>query len=214
MNTPSHSILVLASQLYGGMVGGTLQRLRPLICPFEALLDAVPEDSSVLDVGCGSGLFLGLLAASGKLRTGVGFDSSRAAIGRANDMRERLAKPDVLEFRLQDAAVAWPDGVFDVVSIIDVMHHVPAKYQRSLIQSAASRLRPGGVLLYKDMVRRPLWRACMNRLHDLVFARKWIHYASIEDVRDWMVEAGFTRAQVQKLAMYWYGHEMVVATRK
>jgi 2-polyprenyl-3-methyl-5-hydroxy-6-metoxy-1,4-benzoquinol methylase len=213
VNTCSHSILALANQLYGDVVGGTLQRLRPLICPFEALLDAVPEDSSVLDVGCGSGLFLGLLAASGKLRTGVGFDSSRAAIGRANDMRERLARPDALEFQLRDAAVGWPDGVFDIVSMIDVMHHVPAKYQRSLIQSAASRIRPGGVLLYKDMVRRPLWRAWMNRLHDLVLARQWIHYASIEDVQDWMVEAGFMRARMQKFAMYWYGHEMVVATR-
>ncbi len=128
-------------------------------------------------------------------------------------MRERLAKPDVLEFQLRDAAVGWPEGVFDVVLMIDVLHHVPAKHQRSLIQSAALRLRPGGVLLYKDMVRRPLWRAWMNRLHDLVLARQWIHYASIEDVQDWMVEAGFMRAQVQKFATYWYGHEMVFATR-
>ncbi len=43
-----------------------LQRYRPCICPFESLVPDIQEGSSVLDVGCGCGLFLGLLAALGR----------------------------------------------------------------------------------------------------------------------------------------------------
>lgn len=54
-----------------------LQHYRPFICPFEDLLSIVPPGSSVLDVGCGGGLWLALLRETGRLSRGVGFDSSK-----------------------------------------------------------------------------------------------------------------------------------------
>ncbi|MBX9737461.1 MAG: hypothetical protein K2X32_11100, partial [Phycisphaerales bacterium] len=42
-----------------------LQRFRPYICPFEELIRHVPAGASVLDVGCGGGLWLHLLSATG-----------------------------------------------------------------------------------------------------------------------------------------------------
>ena len=88
-------------------------------------------------------------------------------------MRTRLKKPDCIAFERRDAQQDWPSGPFDIVSVIDVMHHVPTIAQRTVIERAASRLKPGGLLVYKDMVERPRWRAWKNRLHDLVLARQW-----------------------------------------
>jgi 2-polyprenyl-3-methyl-5-hydroxy-6-metoxy-1,4-benzoquinol methylase len=203
----------MAASLFDGIPGSLFQRWRPAICPFDALIEQVPRDSTVLDVGCGSGLFLGLLAGTGRLRSAMGFDSSAAAIGKAQQMQRRLPEPGRLSFECRSAAAEWPAGSFDVVSIIDVMHHVPPQHQASVIRIAASRIKPGGVLLYKDMVRRPFWRAAMNRLHDLVLARQWIHYAPIEDVRRWVREAGLVITLEQQHDMLWYGHEMLVARR-
>ena len=48
--------------------------------------------------------------------------------------------------------------------------------------AACDRVRLGGLLIYKDTASAPAWAAWVNRLHDLVLARQWIHYAPIADV--------------------------------
>lgn len=187
------------------------QPLRPYICPFEALLPLVPHNASVLDVGCGAGLFLGLLAAEGRIRCGIGFDSAGAAIATARRMGARLRREGAaaaLEFLHRDAAERWPDGEFDVVSMIDVMHHVPPHAQRAVFESAAARVRRAGILLYKDMAGAPAWRAWANRLHDLVLARQWIHYLPIGEVERWARELELTPIHAGSFNRYWYAHEL------
>lgn len=202
-----------ARKLYEGIPGSHFQKWRPAICPFEALVTLVPRESEVLDVGCGSGLFLGLLAQCGRIRRGTGFDSNADAIARAECMRARLQQPDSIVFEYRDAQEVWPTGPFDVVSVIDVMHHVPPAAQRSIIERAASRLKPGGLLIYKDMVEHPKWRAWMNRLHDLVLVREWINYAPLQSVCDWAQAAGLQEIHRAHFNLLWYGHELVVFRR-
>src|SRR6266576_3469231 len=75
------------------------------------------------------------------------------------------------------------------VSMIDVMHHVPPSFQKEFLLTACRHVRPSGLLIYKDMCRRPRWRAAANRLHDLVLARQWINYLPISQVELWAGEA-------------------------
>lgn len=187
-----------------------INALRLLICPFQELISIVPRGSSVLDAGCGSGLFLGLLHSTGRLRIGVGFDFSRNAIAIAKSLGLSQVR-----FELLDATTAWPHepATFDVVSLIDVMHHVPPSSQHDVFRTAASRVSPGGILLYKDMCRTPSWRAWANRLHDLVMARQWIHYAPVSLVEQWAVSAGFVLERSADINMLWYGHELRVFRR-
>jgi 2-polyprenyl-3-methyl-5-hydroxy-6-metoxy-1,4-benzoquinol methylase len=215
---PAARLSRIAETLYvdGSPLLRLLQRYRPYICPFEELLPAVPPGSRMLDIGCGGGLFLALLAAEGRIRHGVGFDRSVQAIAVARRMSRRAAESvpgTVLEFREGDANERTADGPYDVVSLIDVMHHVPPSAQRAVLENAASQVRPSGLLIYKDMVMKPQWQAWANRLHDLVLARQWIHYAPIACIEEWCREFGLSLVAEGRHDRYCYGHELRVFRR-
>jgi SAM-dependent methyltransferase len=199
----------VAGSLFGGIGGlaSRFQTLRPYICPFEEILPLVPQRARVLDVGCGAGLFLGLLAHEGRIGEGVGFDSGKGAIELANTMRNRLPDPGRVRFLHLDARADWPDGQFDVVSMIDVMHHVPVAAQEEVLSRVIRRLGAGGLFLYKDMAHRPRWRAFCNSMHDLVMAREWVHYLPVDKVDAHMERNGMARVRDGQANRYWYGHE-------
>ncbi len=186
------------------------QRGRPRICPYELLIEQVPAGSSVLDVGCGSGLFLGLLDVAGKLSRGLGLDASAGAIAAAQAMAQR--RPH-LEFRRLDVTGAWPAGEYDIVSMVDLMHHLPLDSRAAVFAQAAAHLAPGGRLIYKDMVARPRWRALANRLHDLAVSRQWIREVPVADVERWAIGAGLRLAHARRIDRLCYGHDLRVFTR-
>lgn len=220
LGTPSfdnRELVATAKRLFlrGSLVRRKFQHWRPRICPFESILPYVPAGSSLLDIGCGCGLFLGLLASAGKITRGVGFDVDRSVIETARKMAIRAAElhPGTsLTFYL-GADLTWPPGEFDAVSLIDVMHHLPPARQKPFFAKVCQRVRVGGVLIYKDMCRRPRWRAWANRLHDLLLARQHIHYVPIESVEAWAGECGMQLVDAQRINRLWYGHELRVLRR-
>jgi 2-polyprenyl-3-methyl-5-hydroxy-6-metoxy-1,4-benzoquinol methylase len=206
-------IALLARKLFpDSSFGSILQRLRPYICPFHELVRQVPAGSRVLDIGCGSGLFLGLLSSGGRIQSGLGFDASRSAISLAARMAERLPGT-AISFRQIDVSEAWPDGTFDVVSLIDVMHHIPSTEREHALRLISDRVRPGGIFLYKDMVDQPIWRALANQAHDLVIARQLIKYEPVERVEDLCKTLGLEMIVQMNFNMLWYGHELRVFRR-
>ena len=189
-------------------LSGFIQRLRPRICPFEVLLPLVPQGSRVLDIGCGSGLMAGLLVQTEQASFVHGFDASRKAIDVAQRMRERLPEEcrERLFFEYRSVMDGLPDESFDVVTMIDVLHHIPPKAQEGAVRNALSRVKSGGLFLYKDMAQKPLFCAAMNRLHDLASAKEWIHYCPIGDVERFCSEqTSLETSGAQRL--YWYQHE-------
>ena len=206
----------MAKELYpsGPRLFRALQRYRPYICPFEELIREVPSGSTVLDIGCGGGLFLGLIDAVGRKPRGTGFDVSAPAIRLAQGMAARLDGPERhLQFQRLDPDEQWPAGEFDVVAMIDVIHHVPPSAQQEVIRRACRRVKPGGTFLYKDMVEQPRWRAIANRIHDLVLARRWIHYAPVADIEAWAADEGMKLERSAAFNRLWYGHELRVFRR-
>jgi 2-polyprenyl-3-methyl-5-hydroxy-6-metoxy-1,4-benzoquinol methylase len=205
----------LAKMIYANTSGGIgfKQSLRPYICPFHALIRIIPRGATVLDVGCGAGLFIALLAHLGRVRSAVGFDSNERAIEAAREVAHRFPTPAGFCFECRNAKDSWPAGRFNAVCLIDVLHHVSPSEQQAVIVAAANRVSEGGVLLYKDMVQRPYWRAVANRLHDGILAREWIHYANLADVISWANDAGLVLEARDATNMLWYGHEWCLFRR-
>lgn len=199
-----------AGELYAdaGAVVRLKMQARAAICPFGPLIEAVPAGARVLDVGCGAGLFLACLAGAQRIAAGFGFDASRSAVASAQAMLGRLPPEPAVEIVHRTIEAPWPDERYDVVSMIDVLHHVDPAHQREAVLSAAARVRPGGLMLYKDMALEPAWMAAANRLHDLLAARQWIRYARFSDVASWLAGAGFAQERFLAYRRYCYAHEM------
>lgn len=191
-----------------------LQSLRPYICPFGDVIALVPEKSRVLDVGCGSGLFLLMLASFGRLARGVGFDVSADAIAAAQAAATRLDRPDLVEFSVRSVAQGIPKGDWSVVSVIDVIHHIPPAFQAGFIADLCAATPPGARLVIKDMVVTPRWRALANRMHDLLMARQWVHHAGPEQVEAWVADPAFVCVHRSRANLLWYGHWTLVFERR
>ena len=192
-------------------------RHREAICPFDPIVDCIPAGSSVLDIGCGAGLLLVRLALEQRIARGCGLDIRPRPIAIAREASRRLhdAHPQASPLRFEQAGSpeAAGDEPFDVVTLIDVMHHVPPAGQEAFFRAAAARVAPGGRLVYKDMARRPVWQALANRLHDLVLARQWIHYRPIADVRLWAQRAGLAIRRDVSYSRLAYAHELLLLER-
>ena len=205
----------IARHLYqdGPYLLRNLQHWRPYICPYENLIQQVPPESRVLDIGCGAGLFLGILAASHRISGGVGFDASSKSISLAHTMTNSLPTLHGVEFFHLNAKDKWPQGEFNLVSLIDVMHHVSPHEQQNVFMQAAGQLSPGDKFLYKDIANRPQWKATANRLHDLLVVQEVIHYVACDQILEWAEESQLVLKVHQEIDMLWYRHELLVFER-
>jgi 2-polyprenyl-3-methyl-5-hydroxy-6-metoxy-1,4-benzoquinol methylase len=205
-------LAALSRRLYrdGPLILRKMQHVRPFICPFDLLLPHLPKTGRVLDIGCGSGLLLGLAAALGGKFAGIGFDMSTRAIRLAQHMGRSYPQ---LQFMQLPVDADWPSGAFDAVCLVDVIHHVPQRLQREFMLSAAAKVAPGGLFIYKDMAKGPSFGAAANWVHDLLISRQVIHYVPVQLAEKWVNEAGLETIARQETRRMWYPHEIRIFKR-
>ncbi|MEM1109457.1 MAG: class I SAM-dependent methyltransferase [Planctomycetota bacterium] len=184
-------------------------KYRPLIAPIDQVVSRLAECRSVLDIGCGQGTLLLTLNAFGSAEEMRGIDSSASAIQTAARVASK-AEASGCTFECLDAADDWCFDPVEGVGMVDLMHHLPPEVRGDLIRKAAAQLRPGGVLVYKDMCRRPVWRMLLNRMHDLAMARQWIDEEPVANVIAWATEVGLELIEQRRINMFWYGHDLLV----
>ena len=187
------------------------QRLRLVAAPMDAVLSHYPEADRALDIGCGGGLVLTFVAAMNKIKHGIGTDIDVGAIAAARIVAETHNLP--IDFRVTQVGEALPDGTFDVVSMVDVLHHIDPAEQHAVFLEAAGRVAPGGRFFLKDIGTRPRWRAAMNTLHDLIFAQEWVHYVPDDQIARWAKEANLDIELSTSYRTLWYGHRLWVFRR-
>lgn len=139
-------------------------------CPFPAVERVVPLHGDVLEIGCGHGLLSLYLAACSPHRRVLGVDIDVDKIALASRAADALrARDDVrvqVECRVADGAV--PDGPWDAIVIADVLYLLPVELRHRLLDEAADRLAPGGVLVVKETDRHPRWKGSLTIAQELV----------------------------------------------
>lgn len=104
------------------------------------LLDGF-EFGSLLDVGCGDGRFLREAAARYDGRRLLGIDISAKAVALARGLNPGL------EFSVRDILEDPESGMFDVVTLLEVIEHIPPRSLEAFVRAAAAAARPGGWMI-------------------------------------------------------------------
>ena len=153
----------------------------------RAYVDDFRDAAPVLDVGCGRGEFLSLLAEAGVEARGVDLDPDMVAFCRGQGLD--VEEGDALAY-LEDLDEGSLGGIFAAQF---VEHLEPGPLTR-FIALAASRLRPAGVMVLETINPLSLF-ALRNYFADLTHAQPLI-----PDTLSLLVkEAGFDRAEVRFL---------------
>jgi SAM-dependent methyltransferase len=125
-----------------------------------ALLGERLSGGAVLDAGCGTGGFLAWAMGAGGFERGSGIDVSPDAIELA---RRRVPGADLHVAPV--AELPFADGSFDLVTLNDVLQHVPEADVARSLSEIRRVLRPGGALLVRtggarrERRERADWRA-------------------------------------------------------
>jgi SAM-dependent methyltransferase len=104
------------------------------------------EESRVLDVGCGTGRWLRRYLQRNLVPVGVDATQGMLQLTAARGVECQL---------VVGCAQSLPlgDGVFDLVSAVTVIQHIPPEDQGDALKEMARVLRPGGHLLLLELIR-------------------------------------------------------------
>jgi 2-polyprenyl-6-hydroxyphenyl methylase/3-demethylubiquinone-9 3-methyltransferase len=193
-------------------------RGRLATAPLEALA-ARAQGQRLLDVGCGHGVLVALLAAGSPARRVVGIDPderkiewARASVGRLPNVELRACTIEVL--------AAERPGEFDTVLVADVLYLLSASAWRPFLAAAYALLRSGGRLVLKEAEDDGSWRVKKALLQEQLMVRMLrrthssgaVGFAPRATLESAVREAGFAIEEIVPLARgYSTPHLLIVA---
>lgn len=161
-----------------------------------------------MSIGCGHGLVERYVTRRNPRIAIVGYelDERRVAVAAATAEGERV--------RIEAADVRYlPETAqFDAILCCDVLHHLDPDAQRLLLKHLASRLRPGGRLIVKDIAATPRWKSKWNEIHDRIVAGDRVTSREPEEIADDLTGAGLKVRRNERVARWQpYPHYIVIA---
>jgi 2-polyprenyl-3-methyl-5-hydroxy-6-metoxy-1,4-benzoquinol methylase len=137
-------------------------KIRWLLCPYLEIEDQISQSATCLDVGCGFGLLSNLLSLSSQKRYVIGIDIDNRRIETA---QKTIGDRENIEFICQDLFDIKKES-FNVITFVDVLHHISNEIKQRIIEKSVSLLSPEGKIIIKDITDRPRWKYFYNYLFD------------------------------------------------
>jgi len=180
---------------YFAAVAGRWDRMREdffdeTIADSIVKASGVKPDSTVVDVGCGTGFltrrFAELAQNTGKI---VGVDLSPSMLQVARDNLAKRGLPQSVDLRVGDAEdLPVEDGFADAVVGNMILHHCPRPKQA--ISEMARVLKQGGRLAVADLEKHN------ERWLRKEMADRWLGF-KLAKVKEWLEHAGLEDAKVE-----------------
>jgi ubiquinone/menaquinone biosynthesis C-methylase UbiE len=156
----------------------------------------------LLDIGCGSGTLVTLLAATKlPVRRLVALDYAAQMCRVAREKAHRQGNGDQIRYVNADSEhLPFADGSFDVVTCSNSFHHYP--HQQSVLREMHRVLRPGGRLMLIDGFRdNPVgwfvFEVCIAAAEGAIHHMQWF------EANRRFKEAGFQNVRHRKFG-YWF----------
>jgi len=136
---------VMAEESSQTVGSALLDSILPLV---PDLNERLQNGATALDVGCGSGRTVNLMAQEFAGSTFIGYDLSEEAIAKA---RSDAAQRNLTnaEFAVKDVAKLADGSKYDLITAFDAIHD--QAHPQEVLQNIAQALKPDGVFLMQDI---------------------------------------------------------------
>ena len=161
---------------------------------FARFAEAMDGLEQHLDIGCGPGTFIGSL---GPGHSSTGVDIAQAQVDFA---RQTHGGPGKAFEVVAAGPLPYDDERFDVVTIIELIEHLPPETNLALFQQALRVLKPGGRLLVSTPNYGGAWpmvEKAVNRLGETSYEDQHITHYSKRSLRQLLQDAGASEIDVQ-----------------
>lgn len=184
--------------------------MRKIICPFDRLIDKIPEHGYHLDLGCGYGIFCSFLSEKKPNIdiTGIELDEKKIAIAHENYANKHI------HFFTGDATAIKATKEYDSITCIDLLHHIPSNYHEDVLRGVYSSLKDDGIVIIKDMDKQPFLKYLWNYIHDIVMTRSvHMYYISKQELVRLVEKSGFVLVEAQDIPNVLYAHYYIICKK-
>ncbi len=177
--------------------------LRKIIYPHNIVIDHIPNNANILDIGCGNNNLL-LDSIKNHINSYTGIDPKikknlySKNIKITNDSIEKIID------KIQN---------YNCIIMIDVMHHIKKNEQEKIIKKIINSMKKNSIFVYKDISNRNIVFSFMNRLHDLIYNFENINYFDSKKIISHINEEKNSYNHFYKRIL-WFDHEFLIIKSK
>ncbi len=200
---------VMAEESSQTVVAALLEHILPLV---PGLLDRLKEGMEVLDVGCGSGRAMNLLAETFPASSFTGFDLCSDAVEAA---QREATRRDTKNIRFEHKDISKLNGAckFDLITAFDVIHDQADP--KGVLRGINQALKPDGLFLMQDIAASSYLHKNMDHpIGPFLYTISTMHCMSVSLAQDgaglgtvWgeelaqemLGDAGFRHVEVKRL---------------
>jgi 2-polyprenyl-3-methyl-5-hydroxy-6-metoxy-1,4-benzoquinol methylase len=188
-------------------------KYRPLFCPFDMLLSYVEDKSSVFDIGCGSGQFCSLVARFTDAKKIEGIEINETLVKNAREVTREFQQKKEIAFSVFDGKTL-PQSMknYELVYLIDVIHHIPQYQQESFIEEIFSKMAKGTTLIFKDVdAAHPF--VFFNKIHDIIFSGEIGREIQFQFAKHLLKNAGFTIKESFRKTVFVFPYYFIICQK-